>query len=90
MSQDGRLLRALSLELGAMGYSVFCARDFEEVAYLVRRGLSRRFVLVSVGGDLLSPAELRRALAARLPDWSIRTDDVVVPRGRGDERQPPN
>lgn len=71
MSQDSSLLRLLNADLCAMGCRVFCVRDFDQLVDLVRRESSRGFVLVSLGDEPLSPAELRDTLAERLPGWAI-------------------
>jgi hypothetical protein len=52
-----------------------CARSLQQAAELVRSGATRRFVLVHVADDVLSPTELRAAMAACLPGWSVSCDD---------------
>jgi hypothetical protein len=90
MSEDRRLLDALTAELTALGFLVFSASDFEELADLVRSGLDRRFVLVSFGDQVASGEEVRDALSERLPGWSIRSDDDAERAERPQLRQLPN
>jgi hypothetical protein len=90
MSEDRGLLQLVSAELCAMGCRVFCARGLEELADLVRRGLSKKFVLISLGPEVVSAAEVREALVERLPDWSIQAGAAAEMRERERVRQPPN
>jgi len=93
VSGDSQLLLLVAAELREMGGRVFCVRDLQEAAALVRAGATRRFVLVRLGPEQFSSEELRRAMAEQLPDYSIRGEE-------GEEawralelqslRQPPN
>ena len=75
VSGDFQLLNLIAAELREMGCRVFCVRDLQEAAALVRAGATRRFVLVRLGAKLFSPEELRRAMAEELPDYAIRGED---------------
>lgn len=75
VSGDHHLLNLIAAELREMGCRVFCVRDLREAAALVRAGATRRFVLVRLGGEVCSPEQLRRAMAAELPDYAIRGED---------------
>jgi hypothetical protein len=93
VSGDFHLLNLVAAELREIGCRVFCVRDLQEAAALVRAGATRRFVLVRLGAEVFSSEELRRAMADHLPDYAIRGDE-------GEEawaaleleslRQPPN
>lgn len=76
---DARWLMRLATELSALGCRVLCARDLEHAMALVRAGLTTRFVLVFLGADRFSPADLRAAMAARLPGWMVQADDLDEP-----------
>jgi len=76
VSDDARCLELLAAELRAMGCRVLCARDLERAAALVRAGLPTAFVLVYLGEDLLSPADVRVAMAAGLPEWDVQGDET--------------
>ena len=75
VSGDFQLLNLIAAELREMGCRVFCVRDLQEAAALVRAGATRRFVLVRLGAEVFSPDELRRAMAEALPDYAIRGED---------------
>ena len=77
VSDDGRCLELLASELSAMGCRVFCARDLEQAAELVRARLTARFLLIFIGEDLIPPAELRAEMAARLPGWMVQGDELI-------------
>jgi ActR/RegA family two-component response regulator len=77
VGEDARYLNLLATELRALGLPVFCAHDFEHAAQLVRAGLARRFVLVRLADDVLSPAELRAEMATHLPGWAVTADDLA-------------
>lgn len=79
--EERRCLGLVAAELKAMGCRVLCARDLEQAADLVRAGLTTRFVLVSLGMEVVSPADLRRSMAERLPEWSIESDEVEARSG---------
>jgi DNA-binding response OmpR family regulator len=75
VSDDFQLLNLVAAELREMGCRVFCVRDFQEAAALVRAGATRRFVLVRIG-VAMSSAELRQAMAEQLPGYAIRGEGL--------------
>ena len=66
MSEDRRLLDALTAELTALGFRVFCASDFEELADLVRSGLDRLAQGADAGAGTCTRAESHTARPARI------------------------
>jgi len=75
VSGDFQLLNLVAAELREMGCRVFCVRNLQEAAALVRAGATTRFVLVRLGPELFSPEALRRAMADELPDYSIEGEE---------------
>ena len=72
VSDDVRCLNLMATELRAMGCRVLCARDLEQAAEVVRATMTTRFLLMFFADDLVSPADLRSAMAAHLPRMECR------------------
>ena len=94
ISADFRLLHLVAAELRELGCRVFCVRNFQEAATLVRAGATNRFVLVRLGEEVFSPEELRRAMAEELPGYTIKNEDGqsddALAVSRPESRQAPN
>ena len=92
VANDALLLELVAAELREMGCRVFCAADVKEVAELVRAGVTRRFVMIRLGAQSLSQAELRQVMAEETPGWSIaeREPTGPVPPARGPGRHSVN
>jgi CheY-like chemotaxis protein len=71
---ENPLHRALiSRELRRLGCEVFCARDLDEAADVVRAGVPATLLLVRLGEPSLSDRQLQREMARRLPGWGVET-----------------
>jgi hypothetical protein len=86
VSEDVRCLDVVAAEFRAAGCSVFCVRDLDEAAALVRAGVTRRFVLVRIEDDVVPAAVLRAEMSSRLPGWTVQLDELEDDYGR----EPPN
>ena len=72
VSDDVRCLNLVAAELHGMGCRVFCVRDLEQAAQVVRAKLTTRFVLILLGDDIVSPTDLcvaMRPILPRLDGW---------------------
>jgi hypothetical protein len=65
----------MATELRATGCRVLCARDLGQAAEVVRATMTTRFLLMFIADDFVSPADLRSAMAAHLPGWSVECDE---------------
>jgi hypothetical protein len=93
VSGDFELLHLVAAELREIGCRVFCVRDLQEAATLVRAGATRRFVLVRIGTEEFSSEQLRGAMAEHLPDFAIQGEEsetAWVGVEPASSRQPPN
>lgn len=64
---------AITRELRRLGCEVFCARDLDEAADVMRGGAPATLLLVRLGEPSLSDGQLQREMARRLPGWGVQT-----------------
>jgi hypothetical protein len=82
VSDDAGSRDAVAAEFRAGGCSVFCVRDLDEAAALVRAGLTRRFVLIRLEDEVVPASVLRAEMSARLPGWKVEPDELEDDYGR--------
>jgi hypothetical protein len=66
----------LAGKLRSLGCEVFCARDLDEAADLVRAGIPNEVILVHLGREPMSAPLLHAEMARRLPGWTVSTHDT--------------